>query len=382
MTKLNILHLTTFLQGGAGKVIVDLAKASKLLGHDVIVACTDKAVGGYHNYTEYIDNLVEFNVPLIFPGSLFSRDYKNNLITTQNIRDLLGSNLPCIIHTHAATPSRIAILMNSLSGQKTPIIQTMHGWGIYKTTKQQKEDIDTLNKVDQLVCVSKFSLEILKKMKLLNTNYSIIYNGIEESYSKSNSVDYRIANYISELKDHNTFVCAVIGTVDERKNQRLVVEAFNNLHSKIDIHCFFIGEGTLIHELSDLTKIYGISDKFTFLGYKKNARSFIPLLDLLICPSRSEGLPLSIMEAFAEKTLVLASDIPEHKEVVKNKKNGFLFRDNDTSDLVDKIEEIAFLSHKENYISSARISYEKNFQFSSTVENYHNLYRSSTSPKV
>ena len=126
---------------------------------------------------------------------------------------------------------------------------------------------------------------------------------------------------------------------------------------------FFYRRRTLIHELSDLSKIYNISDKFTFLGYKKNARQFIPLLDLLICPSRSEGLPLSIMEAFAEKALVLASDIPEHKEVIENKKNGFLFRDNDTSDLIDKIEEIASLTHKVNIIKSARISYKKNFQF-------------------
>lgn len=370
------------MQGGAGKVIVDLAKASKLLGHDVIVACTKKAVGDYHNYAEHIDKLVDFDVPLIFPGSLFSRDNLSNSNAAKSLRDRLGNNHPSIMHSHAATPSRVAILMNSLSGKKTPIIQTMHGWGIYKTTKQQKEDIDTLNKVDQLVCVSKFSLEALKKKKLLNPNRSIIYNGIEESCSKSNSVDCRIANHISELRDNNTFVCAVIGTVDERKNQRLVVEALNNLQSKIDIHCFFIGEGTLIHKLTDLTKIYGISDKFTFLGYKNNARSFIPLLDLLICPSRSEGLPLSIMEAFAEKTLVLASDIPEHQEIIKHKKNGFLFRSNNTSDLVNKIEEIANLTHKVNYIRSARKSYKKNFQFSSTIENYHNLYRSFFSPSV
>ena len=248
--------------------------------------------------------------------------------------------------------------------------------GDLQNNEQQKEDIDTLNELDQLVCVSKFSLEDLKNKELLNTNHSVIYNGIEDFYIKANSIDLRIANYISELKDKDTFICAVVGTVDERKNQRLVIKALNNLHSNINIHCFFIGEGTLIDELSDLSKIYGISDKLTFLGYKKNARSFIALVDLLICPSRSEGLPLSIMEAFAEKTLVLASDIPEHQELIKNKENGFLFCDNDTSDLVDKIEEIAFLTAKVNYISSARISFEKNFQFSSTVENYHNLYRS------
>ena len=58
------------MQGGAGKVIVDLAIASKLLGHDVIVACTEKAVGDYHNYPDHIEKLEEFKVPLVFPGSL------------------------------------------------------------------------------------------------------------------------------------------------------------------------------------------------------------------------------------------------------------------------------------------------------------------------
>ena len=156
--------------------------------------------------------------------------------------DILGVKLPCIVHSHAATPSRVAILMNSLTEKKIPLIQTMHGWGIYKTTKQQKEDVETLNEVDQLVCVSKFSLKSLRKKNLLNTNHSIIYNGIEESYSKSNCVDYRIANHISELKQHDTFVCGVIGTVDERKNQRLVVEALHNLDSKIGIHSVFLSE--------------------------------------------------------------------------------------------------------------------------------------------
>ena len=60
----------------------------------------------------------------------------------------------------------------------------------------------------------------------------------------------------------------------------------------------------------------------------------------MVCPSRSEGIPVTVIEAFAEKTLVLASDIQEHKEIITNKENGFLFIDNSVIDLVDKIKDI------------------------------------------
>ena len=62
----NILHLTTYLQGGAGKVVVDLAKASKLKGNNVTVACTKKAVGDYHNYPEHLDEIKKLGIRLNF----------------------------------------------------------------------------------------------------------------------------------------------------------------------------------------------------------------------------------------------------------------------------------------------------------------------------
>jgi len=52
---------------------------------------------------------------------------------------------------------------------------------------------------------------------------------------------------------------------------------------------------------------------------------------LLVLPSDMEGLSLALLEAMGAGVCVLASDIPENREVVEDA--GFLFRSRDTRDL-------------------------------------------------
>lgn len=52
---MRILHLTTFLQGGAGRVVTDLALEQQRAGHDVRVITSATGLNGYCNYDGYID---------------------------------------------------------------------------------------------------------------------------------------------------------------------------------------------------------------------------------------------------------------------------------------------------------------------------------------
>lgn len=54
---MRILHATTFLQGGAGRVIASLAVAQRRSGHDVRVVADAGGESGYEHYVEYIDAL-------------------------------------------------------------------------------------------------------------------------------------------------------------------------------------------------------------------------------------------------------------------------------------------------------------------------------------
>src|SRR5688572_30966960 len=74
MASLGILHLTTFLQGGAGRAIADLACAQQAAGHRVTVVTSDTAHGEFGNYREYLDRLRAADVALHLCDSLFSRE--------------------------------------------------------------------------------------------------------------------------------------------------------------------------------------------------------------------------------------------------------------------------------------------------------------------
>ena len=176
MIKLKILHLTTYLQGGAGKVVLDLAKNSKSKGMSVIVGFTNKSVKGYCNYPAHLESLKKASISQIKLPSTFDRNPAKITESAKYLLERFKVNPPDIIHCHAANPSRIALEFRKLANIQIPIIQTMHGWGIYKTPEQEKDDIETFNKIEHLILVSKSSECLLKSKGLNSKKYSIIYD--------------------------------------------------------------------------------------------------------------------------------------------------------------------------------------------------------------
>src|SRR6266852_498961 len=64
------------------------------------------------------------------------------------------------------------------------------------------------------------------------------------------------------------------------------------------------------------------------------------ICDLVVLTSRSEGIPLVLMEAMAHAKTVLAPDITGIPELVKDGETGFLYRPGSLDDFVAKIEMI------------------------------------------
>ncbi|MCI5124905.1 MAG: glycosyltransferase [Candidatus Electrothrix sp. AR5] len=58
-----------------------------------------------------------------------------------------------------------------------------------------------------------------------------------------------------------------------------------------------------------------ISNQVLFKGWVQSEQIW-PEIDLLLMPSRHEGAPNAVLEALATETPVIASDIPEHKEIL------------------------------------------------------------------
>jgi len=379
LIKLKILHLTTYLQGGAGKVVLDLAKNSKSKGKSVTVGFTNKSVKGYCNYPLHLESLKEERISQIKLPSTFDRNPAKITESAKYLIERFKVNPPDIIHCHAANPSRIALEFRKLANIQIPIIQTMHGWGIYKTPEQEKQDIETFNQIEHLILVSKSSEYLLKSKGLNCKKCSIVYNGIDDFKPSSDSSDKNM-NQILRLKKEGYFIIGVVGTIDERKNQLLVLEMIKILPRTLKIKFIFVGEGK-IDRINDFVNSHFLCDRVNFLGYKENGREFIASFDLLLCPSKSEGFPVTVMEAFSTKTLVLASNIPEHMEAITDEITGFSFESNDISDLKEKIIKIYQMENSEKITSTAYKFFKDNFSFEKSFAEYEKIYEQLTNLK-
>lgn len=332
---MRILHLTTYLQGGAGRIIYDLALEQKRLGHTVSLATSKTEYPGYCNYPEYLDGLRSAGIPYRLVDSFFKRDSGSFAEAKKQVSELIKQERPDIIHCHASMPALAALESTHDLGQKIPIIQTMQGWGTNKTEEQSKQDIETMNQLSHVVAVSNASKSLLISLGLQNDNLSIIPNFVSpETKLPFDDIDYKSL----ENKAKTRKIIGCIGSLCSRKNQGLLIKALPLIDSSIDpLTLVLIGEGEDEAQLRDLAIANSSKHEVLFFGYKPKADRFLPLFDAFVLPSLAEGLPLSIVEAFRDRTLVIGSDIPEHKELIEHERNGLLFESGNTQSLATQI---------------------------------------------
>lgn len=345
---MNILHITTYVQGGAGKIIRDLALEQRKLGHRVIVVMNEKEEEGYENYIEYINDFQKNNIEFYKINSTFKRDIYLNIIAADFVKKIIKENNIDIIHSHATTPSIIGIIAKSNEKKYIPIIQTMHGWGINKNEKHENMDRSILNLVDKVIAVSNSDKNFLINKGIDKNNIDVIYNGvkkIKEKKVKDINIDKNILNIIC------------IGSICVRKNQIMIIEALK-LMKKEKIKVYFIGEGSDADKLKLKAFEYGIYDKIEFLGYKENACEYINEFDYVILPSLSEGLPITILESYSQGKPVIVSSLEVFKEITSYEE-GFIFDEKNIYSLVRVLKQAKDTLHTNKYIEMSLKAVEK-----------------------
>jgi phosphatidylinositol alpha-1,6-mannosyltransferase len=110
------------------------------------------------------------------------------------------------------------------------------------------------------------------------------------------------------------------------------------LSANPNVTYLIVGTGPLYEKMKELCKRRGLSAKFRFAGWIEYSLipGYINLADMVIMPSEREGLSRVYLETLACARVLIASDIPAAREVIKHGKTGLLFRKGDIGDLTGK----------------------------------------------
>jgi glycosyltransferase involved in cell wall biosynthesis len=100
---------------------------------------------------------------------------------------------------------------------------------------------------------------------------------------------------------------------------------------------------------------------------------------VFVLPSSSEGLSNSLLEALAASCLVIASNIPAHREVIEHGVTGLLFDNGDQ--LANYLDEVLsdFSLYDDLRVRAFALA-EKNFRIESIVDRLARFYHSMVSP--
>ncbi|WP_434290086.1 glycosyltransferase [Clostridium botulinum] len=374
---MNILHITTFLQGGAGRMIKDIALYQKYNGNNVYILTSKTGETGYCNYEEYINEFNKENISVFFSDSTFKRDIYLNLNVVKKLKNIIREKNIDIIHAHAAVPAMVSIIARSgLNGKYIPVIQTMHGWGTNKKLQHEKMDIIIMNSLDKIVTVSKSDEKLMISKGINSLKLTTIYNGVKEKNINSIEDDEIIKELkIKKQEGYNIIGC--IGTVCKRKNQQLLINAIKCIKNKEKIFCAFIGEGDMLADLQLEIEHYKLESNVKFYGYKSSASKYLKCFDFFVLPSLSEGFSISILEALKEMVPVICSNIGTFTEIIEDNVTGFLFKNNNLESLKKTIVET--INKKNNntiqlVINSANQIYKSKFTFDIMMLKYNKIY--------
>jgi glycosyltransferase involved in cell wall biosynthesis len=129
----------------------------------------------------------------------------------------------------------------------------------------------------------------------------------------------------------------IISALEPEKN----IEEFIKIAEKIsstrnDIKFVIIGDGSLTTKIK--SEILHLKSYIFLLGFRDDIPQILSSLDIFLFTSKNEGFGQVLLEAMASKVPVITSNFGTAKEVIEDKKTGFIYKDiNDAVQLIEKM---------------------------------------------
>lgn len=239
-----------------------------------------------------------------------------------------------VIHSHGYRSDITALLATR---GKIPVVSTLHGftpksWRVrlYEIVQQMM-----LKQMDMLIPVS----DAIKAEVL---SFGIPYEKIS---TLPNIVDIETLSQLnpsSVFQDiglsRETLRMVYVGRLSIEKGLDVLLNACIILKKlNIPFHLILVGDGPLKEKYESLIHDQMLECQINFMGFRRDATRITAAADVLVLSSRTEGLPLVVLEAMAIGVPVVASRVGGLPELIQQYVNGILFDSGDAKGLADAL---------------------------------------------
>jgi glycosyltransferase involved in cell wall biosynthesis len=191
-------------------------------------------------------------------------------------------------------------------------VSTVHGYVaapvLSKMNLYQWLDKQALRRFEHVVCVS----EAMQRKLSSRLHPRCIVNGIGGI-----PVIDSLASKVTEFLSDKSHCLMIVGRLAIEKGHARLLRVLSRLKAEYPaIGLVVFGEGPLQGELEGLVKRLALEDQVLFFGYCDGVAGHFSQFDLMVMPSETEGLPITLLEAVEAQIPVVASAVGGIPEVL------------------------------------------------------------------
>jgi len=211
-------------------------------------------------------------------------------------------------------------------------------------------------------------------LKKYNIFTHTIQNGVDISYFRPINENYK-QNLRRQLNlPLNKKIIVSAGHLSVLKDPITIINAFSKSNLLYNYYLLFLGEGNLRAETENMAKRFSLP--CIFKGQVSDVIKYLQASDYFISASKTEGLPNGVLEAGAVGLPLILSDIFPHKEILSDKKIGYIFTTGNVNSLLsilNSLQNVDFKKYKK--ISElTRKLIVRNFSAEAMSKKYQNFY--------
>jgi glycosyltransferase involved in cell wall biosynthesis len=328
-----VVHVVLSLDcGGLERVVVDLVREGQVLGQRVAVVCLERP-GALAPQVESLGA----PVTCVEKGPGLSPATRRRLAAV--LRDLR----PDVVHTHqmgalfyagpAAGKAGVAVTVHTEHGKHLG----REAGGLLRRLRRSWLWWLAARSAARLFCVSEDIADSLAAGRITRkAKLCVLPNGIDTA--KFEAAGDREAERRSLGIPARAPVIGTVGRLNEVKRQDLLLRAFAAVKGKMpDAWLLLVGGGPMRDALRGLAADLGVAGAVHFAGYQADPERFLRVMDVFALTSRSEGMPLALLEAWAAGLPVVASAVGGVPALIDEGRTGLLFPSGDAARLTEAL---------------------------------------------
>ena len=331
--------LTRLNLGGPARQV--LASDPLLLdrGHEVTVFAGSPEPGE----GDLFDQLAERGVPVRrVPGLVRGLSPAKDLYALRWLRRELALLAPDVVHTHASKAGTLGRRAAApLARRGTALVHTFHGHvleGYFPDVISRRlvaAERRLARTTDRVLAVSHATAEDLLRLEVVDEDRLwVVPPGVDLARHLELPLPGKRGGQGPLRRLLGVPVDAplvgVVGRLAEVKRPELALEAFTTIAGRhVDAHLAFVGDGDGRRDLEGRIRALdpALQARVHLAGNRTDAVEVFGDLDVLLASSRSEGLPVAMVEAAAAGVPVVSTAVGGVPEVVAHERTGLLAGD-------------------------------------------------------